>query len=167
MRTNKEIVKVISDLIQEKGWSVSELARRTNISKGSYSRYFNFHREFPLNKVPVVARVLNVTPEYILGTVDDPQHISKPTPDPEWQPTITAKDERDIEESLKKIKQGISEAYAASDGRGIHEYSPETQEAVLSGINFALQAMTLERKKRFTPNKHKQVKEDKDGKKNN
>jgi len=67
MRTNDEIIKIVSDLKEEKGWSVNELARRLDIAKSSMSRYFNKTRGFPINKVCDFARVLGVTPEYLLG----------------------------------------------------------------------------------------------------
>lgn len=67
MRSNDEIISLIQESIDEKGLSMSELARRVGIAKSTMSRYFNKTREFPLNRVDDFARVLNVTPEYLLG----------------------------------------------------------------------------------------------------
>ncbi|HEO5946336.1 TPA: helix-turn-helix transcriptional regulator [Streptococcus agalactiae] len=67
MRTNDEIISLIQDSIDEKGISMSELARRVGIAKSTMSRYFNKTREFPLNKADDFAKVLNITPEYLLG----------------------------------------------------------------------------------------------------
>lgn len=67
MRSNEEIVTIIENRMKEKGLSMSELARRVNMAKSALSRYFNRTREFPLNRVNEFAKVLNLTPEYILG----------------------------------------------------------------------------------------------------
>lgn len=67
MRSNNEIINLIQDRIDEKGMSMSELARQVGIAKSTMSRYFNRTREFPLNKTDDFARVLGMTPEYLLG----------------------------------------------------------------------------------------------------
>ena len=67
MRTNNEIINLIQERIDEKGMSMSELARQVGIAKSTMSRYFNRTREFPLNKTDDFAKVLGMTPEYLLG----------------------------------------------------------------------------------------------------
>lgn len=67
MRTNDEIISLIQENIDEKDISMSELARRVGIAKSTMSRYFNKTREFPLNRADDFARVLGITPEYLLG----------------------------------------------------------------------------------------------------
>ncbi|QHJ83673.1 MAG: hypothetical protein [Caudoviricetes sp.] len=67
MRTNQEIISILKDRTNEKNISMSELARQVDMAKSAISRYFNGTREFPLNRVNDFARVLGLTPEYILG----------------------------------------------------------------------------------------------------
>lgn len=67
MRSNNEIINLIQDRIDEKGMSMSELARQVGIAKSTMSRYFNRTREFPLNKTADFAKALGMTPEYLLG----------------------------------------------------------------------------------------------------
>jgi len=67
MRNNGEIISVISKLMDKQNLSTSELARRTDMAKSTVSRYLNKSREFPLNRADDFARVLKVTPEYLLG----------------------------------------------------------------------------------------------------
>lgn len=67
MRTNDEIINIINELKEEKGISLSELARRVGMAKSALSRYFNKTREFPLNRVQDFANALGVTSEFILG----------------------------------------------------------------------------------------------------
>jgi len=67
MRSNNEIINLIQDRIDEKGMSMSELARQVGVAKSTMSRYFNRTREFPLNKTDDFAKALGMTPEYLLG----------------------------------------------------------------------------------------------------
>lgn len=67
MRSNDEIVKILEERTKEKGLSISELARRVGMAKSAISRYFNRTREFPLNKLEDFTKVLDLSPEYVLG----------------------------------------------------------------------------------------------------
>lgn len=67
MRTNEEIITVLSELKDQQNISLSELARRVGMAKSALSRYFNKTRDFPLNKVNEFASALGVSSEYILG----------------------------------------------------------------------------------------------------
>ena len=67
MRTNSEIVDIIIDLCNQKGWSLSEFARKLDLPKSSISRYFNKSRQLPLNKINLFSDVLGVSSEYLLG----------------------------------------------------------------------------------------------------
>lgn len=73
MRNNDEIISVISKLMDKQNLSTSELARRTDMAKSTVSRYLNRSREFPLNRADDFARVLKVTPEYLLGLEEKKQ----------------------------------------------------------------------------------------------
>lgn len=71
MRSNDEIINILTDLKDKKGLSLSELARRVGMAKSALSRYFNKTREFPLNRIEDFARALDSTSEYILGFEED------------------------------------------------------------------------------------------------
>lgn len=71
MRTNAEIIDLITELMNEKGFTSNELARKVGASKSTISRYLNKSRQFPVNKVDDYAKVFNVTSEYILGFDED------------------------------------------------------------------------------------------------
>lgn len=76
MRNNEEIVSLIQNMIEEKHMSMSEFARQVGIAKSTMSRYFNRTREFPLNKADDFAKVLGISPEYLLGLEEE-----KPRPE--------------------------------------------------------------------------------------
>ena len=67
MRSNEEVVDYVNELRKSRNMSINELARETGLAKSSLSRYFNKSRGFPVNKVNLFAKALNVKPEEILG----------------------------------------------------------------------------------------------------
>lgn len=71
MRENHEIISIIRKKLNEKQMSISELARRVGMSKSTISRYMNESREFPVNKVNLFAKALNLESDYILGFKSD------------------------------------------------------------------------------------------------
>lgn len=81
MRSNDEIINVLTTLKDNQGISLSELARNVGMAKSALSRYFNKTREFPLNKVDDFAKALHTSPEYILGfgKYDVATNIKRPT----------------------------------------------------------------------------------------
>lgn len=95
MRNNDEIISLISNLMDKHNLSTSELARRTDMAKSTISRYLNKSREFPLNRADDFARVLKVTPEYLLGLEEKNNsfetiaaHLEGELTDEEWQEVI-------------------------------------------------------------------------------
>nr|DAW44729.1 MAG TPA: repressor protein [Caudoviricetes sp.] len=74
MRSNAEIIELMKQLCAEKKISINELAKRTGMAKSAISRYFNFTRNFPLNRAEQFASALGVTSEYLLGVkpIDEP-----------------------------------------------------------------------------------------------
>lgn len=97
MRNNDEIISLISKLMDKQNLSTSELARRTNMAKSTVSRYLNKSREFPLNRADDFAKVLKVTPEYLLGLEEKKQtnsfetiaaHLNGELTEEEWQEVI-------------------------------------------------------------------------------
>ena len=67
MRSNDEIIDIIISEKEKKGFSLSELARRTDIAKSAMSRYLNKTRMFPLNRAQDFANALDISVDYLLG----------------------------------------------------------------------------------------------------
>ena len=51
MRTPSQVLEVIKKIAQQQELSLSELSRRSGISKSTISRYFDGSRKFPLDKI--------------------------------------------------------------------------------------------------------------------
>ena len=67
MRSNDEIMDILESKKNEKGISISEIARQLGMAKSAISRYFNRTREFPLNKIEDISRILDLDSKYVLG----------------------------------------------------------------------------------------------------
>lgn len=67
MRSNDEIMDILESKKDEKDISISEIARQLGMAKSAISRYFNRTREFPLNKIEDICRILDLDSKYVLG----------------------------------------------------------------------------------------------------
>lgn len=67
MRSNDEIIDLLTILKEEKNLSISEIARQVGMAKSAVSRYFNKTREFPLNRADDFSKVFGIKPEFLLG----------------------------------------------------------------------------------------------------
>lgn len=72
MRTNDEIMTLITDLRKQKKMTSTELAEKVGIAKSAMSRYENRTRQFPVNKISDFAKALETSPEYLLGFEEEP-----------------------------------------------------------------------------------------------
>lgn len=67
MKSNEEVIKHLNELRKQQKMSISELARKVDMSKSTVSQYFNGKLQFPLNRAHDFARVLGVTTDDLLG----------------------------------------------------------------------------------------------------
>ena len=67
MRSNDEIMDILESKKDEKDISISEIARQLGMAKSAISRYFNRTREFPLNKIEDISKILDLDSKYVLG----------------------------------------------------------------------------------------------------
>ena len=71
MRGNDEIMDILESKKNEKDISISEIARQMGMAKSAISRYFNRTREFPLNRIEDISRILGLDSKYVLGFSDN------------------------------------------------------------------------------------------------
>ncbi|MEK1337697.1 helix-turn-helix domain-containing protein [Limosilactobacillus fermentum] len=67
MKSNEEVIKYLNELRKQQEISISELARKVDMSKSTVSQYFNGKLQFPLNRAHDFARALGVTTDDLLG----------------------------------------------------------------------------------------------------
>lgn len=71
MRSNDEIMDILEAKKNEKDMSISEIARQMGMAKSAISRYFNRTREFPLNRIEDISKILGLDSKYVLGFSDN------------------------------------------------------------------------------------------------
>lgn len=62
-----EIKDRIKEALEAKGWSASELAKRSNINKGTISHYLHGDIMPKQSKIGAMANALGVSPAWLLG----------------------------------------------------------------------------------------------------
>lgn len=67
MKSNEEVIRYLNELRKQQKISISELARKVDMSKSTVSQYFNGKLQFPLNRAHDFARALGVTTDDLLG----------------------------------------------------------------------------------------------------
>lgn len=71
----------LSDIMLEKEMSQSELARLANISASSVSDWLNNKYEAKQDKIDIIAKVLNVSPTYLMGYDVSPERLLEDRPE--------------------------------------------------------------------------------------
>ena len=61
------VVNKINETLKEKGISVRDLARRSDIAQTTMHRYLTTETEIPVGKLQNIAKALGVTPGYLMG----------------------------------------------------------------------------------------------------
>lgn len=74
-RKTSTFSKRLSDIMLEREISQSELARRANISASSVSDWLNNKYDAKQDKIDIIAKVLDVSPTYLMGYDVDPERI--------------------------------------------------------------------------------------------
>lgn len=136
MRTNEEIVRILIDEKNKQNLSISELARRVDMAKSAISRYFNFSREFPLNRADDFARVLGISTEYLLGISEDeiPNKTKKQYPIVEEINKISSQ----LEEPRQKVVLDTASSQLEEQEKAKRAVKPKPKVTPLFDINSPL-----------------------------
>lgn len=70
-----DINKRIKTAMERRNYSISELARRSGLNKGTVSKYVNSQLEPKQNAIAALAQALNVSPAWLLGLDPEPDDI--------------------------------------------------------------------------------------------
>jgi len=155
MRSNDEIIEIIKSLKDEKGLSLSELARRVHLAKSGLSLIFNKTRPFPTGRVEIFARVLGTTPQHILG-------FENQETAPVWGAELTDEDELEIEEQLERMLAGTSSyghfaAYGGKRPSDMDEDEYENHILFKNSLKETLRLAKLINKEKNDPEKYRKV----------
>ena len=128
----------IRDIAKSKGYSVNKLEKELGFARSSINK---FNKNKPsVEKLQQIADLLEVSLDYLLSNTDETIK--------EKAPTLTARDERDIEKILNNTReQLLSQEGLMFDG---DPASPEAIDSILSAMQIGMEMA----KKKSTPLKN-------------
>lgn len=130
----------IAELCKEKDISITGLEKELGFGRGLIGKWRNTASPNSA-KLQKIAEYFNVTIDYLInGTQSD------------WNPDLTAKDEKDIKKAIDDFKNKLSTAGVMYDGEPLDD---ETKEAVLAAVELAERTARLAAKEKYTPTKYK------------
>lgn len=130
------------EIRNSKGLKDSNVAPGTGIGKSTFSDWKSGRSQPKQDKLQKIADFLGVSLEYLTTGKEK-----------EWEPKLTAKDEKDIKNALDDFKNQLrTDTGIMYDGEPLDE---EDQEAILAAIEVAERTAILAAKKKFTPKKYR------------
>ncbi|MFC4387484.1 helix-turn-helix domain-containing protein [Gracilibacillus marinus] len=135
---------IVKKLCEEQKISVVELEERLSFSRNSL---YSWKKNKPSSdKLEKVADYFDVSTDYLLGRTDKKRYYD-----------LTEKDEKDIQNELKKIINGeeVDSAFAAFDGKVLEELSEEDRELLIASWENTLRLTKRIAKEKFTPKKYR------------
>jgi len=144
--------------INESSFSNKQLADKVGLGKSSIQRYATgATKKIPVDLVDKLAPILGVTTAYIMGWEDQDGNTIKKVVDPNWKPTITKKDERDVERDLEAMLAGdaVIAAYGGKLPDDMDEEEKEDYELYRSAMRMMLLHAKKINKQRHTPLKYR------------
>ena len=133
----------IRDIAKSKGYSVNKLEKELGFARSSINK---FNKNKPsVEKLQQIADLLEVSLDYLLSNTDETIK--------EKAPTLTARDERDIEKILNNTReQLLSQEGLMFDG---DPESPEAIDSILSAMQIGMEMAKKKNKEKYTPKKYK------------
>lgn len=133
----------IRGIAKSKGYSVNKLEKELGFARSSINK---FNKNKPsVEKLQQIADLLEVSLDYLLSNTDETIK--------EKAPTLTARDERDIEKILNNTReQLLSQEGLMFDG---DPASPEAIDSILSAMQIGMEMAKKKNKEKYTPKKYK------------
>lgn len=141
------IVKKIKDLAYEKGISIAALERKIGLANGAI---YKWDKSSPtIDKLSKVANYFNVSTDYLLGKTDLKNYS-------DYHPSLTAKDERNIQKELEKMMADLDSGQSGpSFYGGDMELTDYDREVLKGSLEQALRIVKLKNKETYTPHKYR------------
>lgn len=137
--------EVFERLLNEHGVTAYKVAKETGLTTATLSNWKKGRYTPKQDKLQKIADYFSVPLEYLMTG-------QKPS-DKEWEPTLTEKDEKDIQKELDNILNQLdSNTGLMFDGEAIDD---ETKELLKASLEHAVRTARITAKKKFTPKKYR------------
>lgn len=134
--------EIFENLLKKNGVTAYKVAKESGVTQTALSNWKTGKSTPTTKTLQKIADYFGVTIDYLMTGKEE-----------EWEPSLTAKDERDIKKSLDDFKNQLrTDTGIMYDGEPLDE---EDQEAILAAIEVAERTAILAAKKKFTPKKYR------------
>lgn len=141
---------------EAKQMTQDELASRMGYkSRSTIARIENGDNDVSQSKLKKFSEILDVSIGFLLDGTDSGDSTSEINNNP---PTLSERDERDIQVRLQNILDDMTKGDNAALYNGGEPMDPETRELMKASLENALRISKLTAKKKFTPKKYKDKK---------
>ena len=139
----------LRELRDERGMSLDDLADALHVNKSTLSRIENEQREPKESFIRECSDYFNVSTDYLLGKTDLRNYS-------DYHPSLTAKDERDIQKDLEKMMTDLDSGEAGPTSYGGElNLSDNDKEILKATLEQALRIIKLKNKETYTPHKYR------------
>lgn len=156
-----KLSKIIKDYRLSNNLTMDEFAKLAGVSKAYISmleKNKNSTSGRPikpsLDTLKNIATAMSLSLDNFLNMLDDNTTISLEKIN-KSQPTLTRKDERDIQKRLQSILDDLNSDAALSFYNGDQEMDDETKELLKVSLEQSIRTAKIRAKEKFTPNKYK------------
>lgn len=144
-------------IIKEKGYTIMSLSRESGVAYTTIRSMIERNlKNASIDNVLKVCRVLGIKADDLSKKEYDLE-VLKEKNDKSELPELNSKDEKDIQEELQKMIDGLSNegSYAAFDGQTLDDMDEEDRELLISSLENSLRLAKRIAKQKFTPKKHR------------
>lgn len=139
----------LKELRKESSYTQEDMAKKIGITKSAYG-YYEQEKTIPdAFTLEKLADIFNVSTDYLLGKTELRNYS-------DYHPTLTAKDERNIEKELEKMMDDLDSGQSGPSFYGGNmELSDYDREVLKGSLEQALRIIKLKNKETYTPNKYR------------
>lgn len=143
----------LQELRKARGYSQQDVAKLIGVGRTTYLKYESGDNR-PTRKLNELARLFNVSADYLLGLTDTPADTAPAQP-PAQKPDLNARDERDIQKKLQSILDDLDPDTGLAFYNGQEPMDNETRDLIRSSIENSLRTAKQLAKTKYTPKKYR------------
>ncbi|WP_225366419.1 helix-turn-helix domain-containing protein [Lacticaseibacillus paracasei] len=138
--SDKKLVARIINLREKNDWTQKDLADRLGMNKVTMNKIENMNRSVTLNELTKMARLFDVSTDYLLGKSDKPHYYS-----------LTEKDYKDVEAILNDAMNGVTGKTGVNYFKNGGELTDDDRALLEASMKQTIILAKELAKKKFTP----------------
>lgn len=142
----------LKKLRSENGLTQQEVADYLKVSRPTYTKYENGSLELSPDSILALSNLFHVTTDYLLGKKEIKKDVSS---DAEYHPTLTERDEKDIQKRLTAILEDIDNQDTVAMYNGGEKMDDATRELMKASLENTIRIAKIKAKEKFTPKKYR------------